>query len=52
MYVGFLLAGIGGMIIAVPIGVFCINLVKAGMFNNWINDVKSLIQIVYKKLYE
>lgn len=52
MYVGFLLAGIGGMIIAVPIGVFCINLAKAGMFNNWINDVKSLIQIVYKKLYE
>lgn len=51
MYVGFLLAGIGGMLIAVPVGVFVINLIKAGLMDNWISDIKELIQIINKKLY-
>lgn len=43
MYIGFLIAGLGGMIIAVPIGVFIINLIKAGLLDNWVVDIKELI---------
>lgn len=43
MYIGYKLAGVIGMIIAVPIGVIIINLYKAGVFDNQIRCIKELI---------
>lgn len=43
MYIGFLLYGFLGMIVAVPLGVLIINLIKIGLFDNLFNNIKILI---------
>jgi sporulation integral membrane protein YtvI len=52
MYIGFVFAGIGGMIIAVPVGVFFINLIKAGLFDEWIADLKHLLNLISNYLHK
>lgn len=43
MYIGYKLAGVIGMIIAVPVGMIIINLFRAGVFDNQIRCIKELI---------
>ncbi len=44
IYIGYRLGGFLWMILAVPIGIILINMVKAGAFDYIINDVKILVQ--------
>jgi predicted PurR-regulated permease PerM len=44
IYIGYRLGGVLWMIIAVPIGMIIINMVKAGAFDYIINDVKILVR--------
>lgn len=48
MYIGYKFSGIGGMIIAVPIGMILINLYKAGIFDTQIRCVKELVNDINK----
>lgn len=43
MYVGFKIAGVLGMILAVPIAMIVVNLFKSGIFDNLIQSVKMLV---------
>lgn len=42
LYLGFKLGGLSGMILAVPIGIFVMNLYEYGMFDSLIENVKIL----------
>ena len=42
LYLGFKLHGIGGMILAVPLGIFVMNLYQYGLFDSLISNVKIL----------
>jgi len=44
LYLGYRIAGVIGMIFAVPIGLILINMVNAGAFDYIINDVKILVE--------
>ncbi len=44
MYIGYRVGGVLGMIIAIPIGMILINLVKAGVFDNLISCIKILVE--------
>lgn len=44
IYIGYRLGGVIWMILAVPIGMIVINMIKAGAFDYIINDVKILMQ--------
>lgn len=44
IYIGYKLGGVFWMILAVPIGMIIINMIKAGAFDYIINDVKILIK--------
>lgn len=42
IYIGYRFAGIGGMIIAMPIGILALNMYKEGVFDTFISSVKIL----------
>lgn len=44
LYIGFRVAGIGGMILAVPVGMFIVNLYQFGAFDSMIENIKILIR--------
>lgn len=44
MYIGYRVSSVFGMILAIPIGMILINLVKAGAFDNTISCLKILVQ--------
>lgn len=44
MYIGYRVGGVLGMILAIPIGMILINLVKAGAFDNLISCIKILVE--------
>lgn len=48
LYAGFRIAGIGGMILAVPIGMFAVNLYQFGAFDSLIDNTKILIYDIQK----
>lgn len=43
LYLGFKLSGIGGMILAVPLGIIVLNLYQYGAFDSLIENVKILV---------
>lgn len=43
IYIGYRFAGIGGMIIAMPIGILLLNMYKEGLFDTFISSWKILI---------
>lgn len=43
LYIGFKISGIGGMILAVPIGMFVMNLYEFGAFDPLIKNIKILV---------
>ncbi|MEY8336507.1 sporulation integral membrane protein YtvI [Lachnospiraceae bacterium 62-35] len=43
LYIGFRFSGIGGMILAVPVGMFVLNLYRFGAFDSLIANIKQLI---------
>ncbi|MCU6736234.1 sporulation integral membrane protein YtvI [Diplocloster agilis] len=43
MFLGYRIDGVLGMILAVPLGLIILNLYKAGIFDDIIRDVKSLV---------
>ena len=46
LYVGFKVSGIAGMILAVPIGMFFVNLYKYGAFEGLTDNLKELVRDV------
>lgn len=46
LYLGFKLSGIGGMILAVPLGILVLNLYQYGAFDSLIENVKILVRDV------
>lgn len=46
LYLGFKIHGISGMIIAVPIGIFVMNLYRYGAFDSMIQSAKELMEAV------
>ena len=46
LYLGFRFSGIGGMILAVPIGLIAIEFFKYGAFDGLISAVKELAELV------
>lgn len=46
MYIGFTSFGVLGMILAVPIAMIVINLVKSGVFDNFIFSLKELYRMI------
>lgn len=46
LYIGFQLKGIGGMILAVPIGMIAIEIYKMGIYQPVIDGVKELIEVI------
>lgn len=52
LYVGYCIAGMGGLILAIPIGYVIMNLYEAGLFENVINSIKILVDgfNAYRKL--
>lgn len=46
LYLGFKLSGIGGMILAVPLGIMILNLYQYGAFDSLIENVKILVHDV------
>lgn len=48
LYIGYKSGGLFGMIFAVPIGLIVLNLFKAGAFDYIINDVKIIIEGIYR----
>lgn len=46
LYLGFKLSGIGGMILAVPLGIIVLNLYQYGAFDSLIENVKILVKDV------
>lgn len=48
LYVGYQFSGVIGMIVAIPVGMIVINLLKAGAFDYIINDVKILLKGILK----
>lgn len=46
LYLGFKLSGIGGMILAVPLGIMILNLYQYGVFDSLIENVKILVHDV------
>ena len=48
LYLGFKLHGISGMIIAVPVGIFLMNLYEYGAFDRMIESAKELAEEVRK----
>ncbi len=44
LYLGYKIASVFGMILAVPVGLILINMVEAGAFDYIINDVKILVE--------
>ena len=43
LYVGFRVGGLGGMILAVPVGLIVIEFYKFGAFDSLVNAVRELI---------
>lgn len=43
MYIGYKVSSIGGMIVAVPVGMILINLYQSGVFDNQIRCVRELV---------
>lgn len=43
LFIGYRLAGLLGILIALPIGMVIINLYRAGVFDNWIRGIKILL---------
>lgn len=54
LYVGYCIAGMGGLILAIPIGYVIMNLYEAGLFENVITSIKILVDgfNAYRKLEE
>ena len=52
LYVGYCIAGMGGLILAIPIGYVIMNLYEAGLFENVITSIKILVDgfNAYRKL--
>ena len=48
LFLGFKLRGLGGMIVAVPIGMVILRLYKYGIFDGFINNIKILVTDIYK----
>ncbi len=48
LFLGFKLRGLGGMIIAVPIGMVFLRLYKYGIFDGFINNIKILVTDIYR----
>ena len=48
LYIGFRVGGIGGMILAVPVGLMLIEIYKAGVFDSMIEGIQELIREVKK----
>ena len=48
LYIGYKSGGLFGMIFAVPVGLIILNLIKAGAFDYLINDMKILIEGIYR----
>ena len=48
LYLGFKLSGIGGMILAVPLGIIVLNLYQYGAFDSLIENVKVLVEGIRK----
>lgn len=48
LYLGFKLHGISGMILAVPIGIFVMNLYRYGAFNGMIQSARELQKEIWK----
>lgn len=46
LYLGYKWAGLGGMIVAVPVGMFVLNLYKFGAFDSLIDNVRILVHDV------
>ena len=44
LYLGYKWAGIGGMILAVPLGMFVLNLYEFGAFDSLIENIRLLVQ--------
>lgn len=43
LYIGYRLAGVGGMIIAVPVGIILINMYQAGFFETTVDSLRILV---------
>ncbi|MDO5519767.1 MAG: sporulation integral membrane protein YtvI [bacterium] len=43
LYIGYKFAGIVGIIVAIPIGMILISLYRAGAFDSWIRDIRTLV---------
>lgn len=43
LYIGYKVAGVGGMILAVPVGIILVNMYQAGFFQTTIDSLKILI---------
>ena len=43
MYIGYKVSSIGGMIVAVPVGMILINLYQSGVFDNQIRCIRELV---------
>lgn len=52
LYIGFRVGGVGGMIIAVPVGMILINLYRSGVFETQIRCIKELVKDIneFRKL--
>lgn len=48
LYIGFRVSGIGGMILAVPVGMFILNLYEFGTFDDLIKNIKTLADEINK----
>ena len=48
LYIGFKIHGISGMILAVPIGIFVMNLYQYGAFDRLIESAKELGEEIQK----
>ena len=46
LFIGYKLGGVGGMIIAIPIGIIIVNMNEAGIFD----DVKNSFSLLVKNL--
>ena len=46
LYIGFRFGGIGGMILAVPVGLMLIEIYKAGVFDSMLEGIRELIREV------
>lgn len=44
LYVGYKVGGVGGMIIAVPVGIILVNMYQAGFFQTTVDSVKILVK--------